>query len=302
MSSIIDMSMSKTYVSRFLSDKSIVAEYVSLLNKSGVDFFEIKTNMLRFLPKDENSGRFIFRVERKEDVELCGDFTYAVVPLELAKLCTKISKSTRVILEIRADAYSAPAMIMYAMSLRAAKHISMLRIIYDAYSYNGEDIRELIEWYKEEYMVPIDICPLNFYMTGNVTALSAESAGAEAISLTYGSNHEFTSFESFLTERSLTKSGEMTAAIISGLSEAASPFARIFGKCPCGFDTMDLLAQRLESPLADISSGKMYRIYRVRSERKHEPTESAIEKKIKSLGYDEETERCLLELIKKGKL
>lgn len=301
MSSIIDMSLSKTFVSRFFSDKKAVEEYVYLLNKSGVDYFEVKTNMLAFLPKENNSGKFIFRVEKKEDAALCGDFAYAVVPLENVKLCSKIAKSTRVILEIRADAYSAPAMIMYAMSLRAAKHISMLRIIYDAYSYSGSEIRELIKWYKEEYMVPIDVCPLNFYMTGNIAALSAESAGAEAITLTYGSNHEFTSFESFVTERSLTRGGELTSAVIGGLSESAKYFGRIFGKCPCGIDNMDLLARRLDSPLAEIETGRMYRIYRVRNEKKHETSESAVEKKIKSLGYDEEIEEYLLELLKKVK-
>lgn len=299
MSSIIDMSLSKTPVCTLYPDKNAGEEYVRLLTESGVDYFEIGTKMLEFLPKDGDLKKFILRVERKEDAALCADFGYAAVPLELAKLCTKISKTTRVILEVRADVYSAPAVIMHAMSLRAAKNISMLRIIYDAYSYNGEEINELIKWYKDKYMVPLDVCPMNFYMTGNITALCAESAGAEAVTLTYGSNIEFTSFESFIIERCLTKGGELPAAVINGISKSSKLFARIFGRLPCGIMDMDILAQRLESPLADIETGNVYRIYRPVGTKKRGASESAIEKKIKSLGYDEELEKYLLELLKK---
>lgn len=302
MSSIIDMSLSKTFISPFFSDKDIFEEYTRELTKSGVDYFEVKSNLIKYIPREDISRKYILRIEGKDDIALCGDFSYAVVPLKLAKFCTKISGLTRVILEIRADEYSAPAMIMHAMSLRAAKVISMIRIIYDAYSYNGEAIRELIKWYKGEYIIPIDICPLNFYMTGNISALSAEKAGAEAISLTYGANHEYTSVESFMTERGMFRSGIITSAVIGGLSNSADAYARIFGRVPYGVENMDLVAQRLDSPLAEIDTGRVYRIYRTIGNRKREPSESAVEKKLKSLGYDEEIEKCLLELIKKGKL
>lgn len=302
MSVIIDASLSRTPIMA-LPEKNGTIEYIRLLAECGVKYFEIDPSLLTVLEDEDLSKKYIFRVNSWENATICRKkrFAYVVIPWKLRRLCGAIAKQNRVILEINIDHYNAPAMIMCALSSKYTKSISMLRVNNYSYSPTGEEIDALLKWYKRRYMLPIDICPMNYYMTGNVCAMAAEKNGADAITLTYGRNVETTALENFLVEKFASRARDIPFEIITSMSRAIKYYFGIFLKMPYGFNNIEELSNRVECPLADISSGQMYRIYRVRRKRV-QPKENVIEKKVKSLGYDEQMEDLIIQLLDKVKI
>lgn len=302
MSVIIDASLSRTPLIPRPEKKDSYMEYVRYLEESGVKYFEISTNALVTLKNEDLSKKYIFRIDSLESAKLCNKmhFAYVTIPWEYRQLCASVSKKSKVILEINADQYNAPAMIMCAMSSKAAKSISMLRINYCIYSTTEKETVDLMEWYKKNYIVPIDVCPINYYMSGCVVAVAAEERGADALTFTYGRNVQTTSLELFMIERASAKLLSSPFEAISSISRAMQYYYEIFMKMPYGFVNIDELTGRVECPFAEASTGNIYRLYRSKTNRK-QFRKNIIEKKLESLGYEKEVQELIMQLLRKGK-
>lgn len=302
MSAIIDASLSRTPLIPMPEKRDSYMEYIRLLGESGVNYFEISTNVLMVLKNEDLSQKYIFRVDSLESAELCNkkSFAYVTIPWKYRRLCKAVSKKSKVILEINVDKYNAPAMIMYAMSSKAAKSISMLRINYYMYSTTGRETVDLIEWYKKNYIVPLDVCPINYYMSGCVVAVAAEEKGADALTLTYGRNVQTTSLELFMIERASAKLLSSPFEAVSSISRAMQYYYEIFMKMPYGYANVDVLTGRVECPLAEASTGNIYHIYRSGINRK-QFSKNIIEKKLESLGYEKEVQELIMQILRKGK-
>lgn len=303
MSAIIDASLSRTPFLPCSVKKDTVLDYLCTLAECGVKYFEIDTNSLGIIGCENLSKKYIYRVKSADDAVHCRRkrFAYVVVPWKLRELCGGISKMNSVILEINADPYCAPAMIMHALSSKSAQSISMIRVNDYSYSPKGEEIAALLKWYRGRYALPIDICPINYYMTGNVCAVTAYGSGADSVTLTYGRNVETSSLENFIVEIAASKALDIPKEVVIAMSRAVRFYLEIFMKVPYGFNSLNELSKRVESPLADISTGQMYRIFRVRSRRKQQK-ENAVDKKVRSLGYDEQIEELIIQLLDKAKI
>lgn len=303
MSAIIDISLATVPFNVRTEKKKALDSYIEALDSCGVNFFEINSSVLPLLEDEDISKRFILRVSSLSDLDLCRSvkFAYISLPIHLSCFFEELSEYNRIIAEVNSDKYSAHAMLMRASSEEYSRHISMLRLISDSVSSSGKSMTELISWYREHYMIPLDICPLNSQMTGFICASSALKSGADAITLAYGCDYYYSSLEDFYINSNIMRHTFMPKEILVGICKASGAFLELFEKAPCGIEKIGELEQRIDAPVFDIARGTRYFPYRTVKLEKNQPAE-VVRKKVKDLGYDERTEEYILELLRMARL
>ncbi len=303
MSAIIDISLATVPLAAYTDKSKALSDYIDSLVECGVDFFEISASVLPLLEGKDLSKRFILRISTLADLEICRKIKFAYVSMSINLSCfyEEISTHNRIIAEVRADRYSAPAVLLYASSEKNLPYISMIRVVGCSVTSDGKSTTELVNWFRKRCMTPIDICPLNCHMTGFICAAAAVKAGADAITLSYGCDYRYSSLEDYFINTSILRRSFMPKEILTGICKASGAFLELFEKAPCGIEKMGELEKRIESPVFDIARGMRYFPYRAAKHGVNRPAE-AVKKKVKDLGYDEQTEEYILELLRMARL
>lgn len=303
MSAIIDISIATLPLAADANRGKVLSTYVESLTACGVNYFEIDSDAVPFIDEDDLSKRFILRILSLSDLDLCRKikFAYISMPIELSCFFEEISAHNRIIAEINADKYSAPAMLLYASSEKFAPYISMIRLISDSVSSSGKSMTELVRWFRGRSMIPLDVCALNSQMTGFICAAAAVKAEADAITLAYGCDYYYSSLEDFCINSAIMHRTFMPNEILTGICKASGAFLELFEKAPCGIEKMGELEKRIEAPVFDIARGTLYYPYRIAKRGENQPTE-AVKKKVRNLGYDEQMEEYILELLRRARL
>lgn len=303
MSAIIDISLATVPLVAAPEKKKALSDYIEALTMCGVNFFEISPGVLPLLEGEDLSKRFIMRISNLSDLILCRDieFAYISLPMRLSGFFKELSARSRIIAEVNADKYSAHAMLLYASSEKFSPYISMIRLISGSVSTDGKDMTELVSFFRRHSMTPIDICPLNNQMTGFISAVGALKANADAVTLSYGCDYHYSSLEDFYINSNIMRRTFMPKEILTGICKASMAFLELFEKAPCGIEKMGELEKRIDAPVFDIARGTRYFPYRASKQGENQPAE-AVKRKIKDLGYDEQTEEYILELLRKARL
>lgn len=302
MTAIIDRALAGgSFCPEYLG-KEHITSYLEALEACGTDYIEIGADLVPLLGEEDLSQRYILHIEREEDIACCGrKFAYVSVPFALGHLIGRIGETQNVIAEITADEYSVHAELLRLRSSGLLKYISVVRVT-GCFSMFTEKMEELVSWFRENFVQSIDICPLNTGLCGCVGAIGAADAGADAVTLSFGSDKFYTSLESYYIEKHILSQSFMPKEIIEGICRASQSYVDIFCDLPCGLMQADELTSRLRTPVCNPELGIVYRTFAVRAKPEQPPKESAVQKEIESLDLESELEKAVKEAVKKANI
>ena len=297
--SINDKTLSYFPYSDLITASEILA-YTKALFACGTDYIEINRNTAILLGDTDLSENYILRITDIADIGYCKSrkFAYVTVPLFLAPYITALVPEQQVIVEICADEYSAQAMLLYIKRFSFLSKISMIRLT-GVFCDNGENMEKLIKWFRSEFFVPIDICPLNTMLTGVSDAIRAYCAGADMLTLSFGRGYYYSALEQFFVNVHIVKKRLMQGEIIKGICAASLIFSDIFGAIPTGLEQIIDTNSSITAAVFDVETGALFRPFRVVQNTRAEK-ESPITKKIQSIGLERELEDAIIDTLKKA--
>ncbi|MCM1335814.1 MAG: hypothetical protein NC237_12265, partial [Eubacterium sp.] len=265
------------------------------------DYIVVGRNVLLVMEGENLSERYIFRAEKETDLFFCRDrrFAYVCVPYSLSRHFETLSRNQNILIELFADEYSAPAILLRLKYSGVLRYISVIRLT-GFFSVENGKMKRLIRWFRSEFAQAIDICPLNRGLAGCVGAIDARDAGADAITLSFGRDYRYASLESYYIDSHILSRTYMPKEVIMGICRASSIYLEIFGTMPCGLGQLNELANRLNSPIYNIERGILYRKITIRKDERER--NAAVKRTVEELGYENELEKSILEAIKKAGL
>ncbi len=277
-----------------------LALYAKSIFSCGADYIEISTETAIHMALDDYSEKYILRATSPYDLGYCMgvQFAYVCVPLKLAPRIERLPENQQVILEINADEYSAQALILYARRYTFFRRVSAVRLT-GILDNSGDNMNKLLKWCRNNLIVPIDICPLNTMLTGVSDAVNACISGAAMITLSFGRNYYYTSLEQYLIGLHITRRTLMRDDVIRAICVASFLFAEIFSVIPTGLANIIDIDSEISTSIYDIESGIIYRPYRSRPKPHAVKTETAIDRKIRSIGLEHDIENAIIDTLKK---
>lgn len=302
MSAVIDRTLSYMPLNAEFVQKNHVFSYLNALKECGTDYIEIGRSVLPLLDGEDLSERYIFRIESETDLLYCRDrrFAYVSVPYSLSRLFQPLSWNQNILIELYADEYSAPAILLRLKSAEFLRYISVIRLT-GFFSAEVKPMEKLIRWFHGEFAQSIDICPLNKALIGCIGAIGARDAGADAVTLSFGRDFRYASLESYYIDSHILSRTLMPKEVIMGICRASTAYFEIFGSLPCGMDYLNDLEARLKSPICNPELGLLYR--RITVHKKDERTrENTVRQKIREIGLESELEQTILEAVRKAGL
>ena|GEM_PF-2027477 len=277
--------------------KQELEAYTKAVFACGADYIELNADTAKLLDAEDYSERFILNVRGTYDIGYCSAnrFAYVTIPFAFAHWIDRVPEEQPVILEVNADEYSAQAILMYLRRFSFITRIAAVRLT----GVMSDGVEALVKWCSKNYFTPVDICPLNTMMTGSADAVSAADAGASMITLSFGRGYYYTSMEQYLINVNITRRTVIKNDVVKGICAASLLFTDIFGMLPTGLASLIDTDNSVMTAVYDIESGVMFRPYRVLKNRRPQPTENTIERRIKSIGLEHDIETAILDMFKK---
>ena len=234
-----------------------------------------------------------------KDIKLCVDhkFAYVSIPADLSVFFDKLSVFQNIIAEVQSDKYSIISELLDHKEHDHFRNVSMIRLT-GILSSDEADMKALLGWCRFNFHQPIDICPLNTMLSGSSDALDAFNCGADAVSLSFGRNHYYTSFEDFLINRQIMRRSVMTPESIAALCNASLAFMKLFCTIPSGMERLAIKDNPTPSPVYDIEKGLAFRPFKP-GRRKMPDNENIIERQIRTIGLEREIEDAIIDMLKK---
>lgn len=296
---LIDRTLSYLNVNPDFVEKNEIKKYIDGVFACGADYVEINSTVLGLLEDEDFSERYILRINSVEDVKLClnYDFAYIVLPAGLSPFFKRLAQKHSIIAEIYTDEYAAVADLLTLRENSRINDISMIRLT-GVIATGQKSAESLMRWYKLNFHIPLDICPLNTMLSGSGDAIAFLNEKADAISLSFGRNHYYTALEDFIINRQILSRSFMPPELISALCSTSLAFMRIFCSIPCGMERIAVKETPVMAPVYDIEKGLVYRPFKPAS-KKQQAQENIIEKQIRTIGLEREIEEAILEMLKK---
>lgn len=272
--------------------------YANAVFGCGADYMEISSQTAAIMALDDYSDKYMLSITSSYDCGFCtsNPFAYAVVPFAKAELIDFLPPEQPIIIEINADEYSAPAIILYLHSFSFIRRVSAIRIT----GLFGDSIDTLVKWCRANLFLPVDICPLNTMMTGASDAMIAQSAGVPMLTLSFGRGYYFTALEQYIISLHIMRRTVLHKDIIKSICIASFIFTELFSVIPAGLARMLDTDGEVSASVCDIESGVLYRPYRAVQQSPRKPRgESVIDRKIKSIGLEHEIETAIIDMLKK---
>lgn len=277
-----------------------LANYAKTVLSCGADYIEISSETAINMELDDYSDRYILHISNTYDIGFCTTkkFAYVVLPLCMAGHIDKIPADQPVILEAYADEYSAHAILLYLHRFTFIRRLSAIRLT-GVFGDTDDSLAGLVAWSRANLFLPLDICPLNTMMTGVSDAITARNAGAAMITLSFGRGYYYTSLEQYIIDLHIFRRMPMGNDTIKGICAASFVFADIFCTIPTGLARILDTDSEVSAAIIDIENGRMFRPYRVGRPLSPMPRESAIDRKIKSIGLEQDIESAIIDMLKK---
>ena len=272
--------------------------YANAVFACGADYMELNTQTAALMDIDDFSEKYMLTVNGPYDAGFCtsNPFAYAVVPLKSTEYLSFLPEEQPVIVEVNADEYSAPAMLTFLHTFGFIRRISAIRVT----GLFGDSIDELVKWCRTNLYIPVDFCPLNTMMTGASDAVIAQSAGAEMLTLSFGRGYYFTALENFIINLHIMHHSRIQQDMIKAMCIASFLFTDLFSVIPAGLASMlDSGGDIGSTVVCDIEEGVTYRPLRAVRRPAETRTESVIDRKIRSIGLEQEIEDAIIDMLKK---
>ncbi len=296
---LIDRTLSYMTINKKFADKEQLLAYVNGVCSCGADYVEINSGLLDLLEGEDLSEKYILQICSVKDIKLCVDhkFAYVSIPADLFVFFDKLSVFQNIIAEVQSDKYSIISELLKHKDEDHFRNVSMIRLT-GLISADEDDMKSLVNWCHFNFHQPIDICPLNTMLSGSSDALDAFNCKADAVSLSFGRSHYYTSFEDFLINRQIMRRSVMTPEAIAALCNTSLAFMKLFGTIPSGMERLAIKDGPLMAPVYDIEKGLAFRP--VKAGRRREPDkENIIEKQIRTIGLEREIEDAIIDMLKK---
>lgn len=296
---ITDRTLSYMTINKKFTDKEALLNYINGVFSCGADYVEINSSLLDLLEDEDLSERYILQICSVKDIKLCVDrkFAYVSIPADLSVFFDKLSIFQNIIAEIQSDKYSVISELLEHKEHDHFRNVSMIRLT-GIITTDEADMKALLSWCNFNFYQPVDICPLNTMLSGSSDALDAYNCGADAVSLSFGRNHYYTSFEDFIINRQIMKRSIMPPEEIAALCNASLAFMKLFSSIPSGMERLAIKDGPAPSPVFDIEKGLAFRP--VKPGRRKEPDkENIVERQIRTIGLEREIEDAIIDMLKK---
>lgn len=296
---LIDKTLSYLPVPADFIEREQLMKYIDGIFNCGADYIEINTSIIDLLENVDLSKKYILRIKSLADLKMCldYDFAYVVLPIALTPFYSKLSLRHNIIAEIHADEYSVLSYLLTLKESSRFNNISMIRLTGNIAT-GAESAASFMKWYRRNLHIPVDICPLNTMLSGSGDAIAFYRENADAITLSFGSNHYYTAFEDFLINRQILNRSFMPQEVISALCSASLAFMKIFSSLPCGMERIAAKDNAAMAPVFDIEKGILYRPFKP-SQKKNKSEENVIERQIRTIGLEREIEDAIIDMLKK---
>ncbi|MBR1831781.1 MAG: hypothetical protein IJ784_05025 [Ruminiclostridium sp.] len=271
--------------------------YANAVFNCGADYMEVNTRTASLMALDDYSDKYMLTINSTFDCGFCtsNPFAYAVVPFSKASFIDFLPQEQPIIIEINADEYSAPAVILFLHSFDFIRRVSAIRIT----GLFGDSIDTLVKWCRANLFLPVDICPLNTMMTGASDAIIAQNAGASMLTLSFGRGYYFTALEQYIISLNITRRTVLHKDVIKAICIASFIFTDLFSVIPAGLARMLDTDGEVTGTVYDLESGVLYRPYRAMQRPPKPQGDSLIDRKIKSIGLEHEIETAIIDMLKK---
>ena len=297
--SLIDRTLSYMTINQKFADKEALMAYINGVFSCGADYVEINSSLLPLLEGEDLSEKYILQICSVKDIKLCVDqrFAYVSIPASLSVFFEKLAVFQNIIAEVQSEKYAVLSEMLDHMEHEHFKNVSMIRFT-GLISCDESDMKSLIDWCRMNFHQPIDICPLNTMLSGSSDAIDALNCGADAISLSFGRNHYYTSFEDFIINRQIMRRSVIPPEGIAALCNTSLAFMKLFSSIPSGMERLAIKDGPLMAPVYDIENGIAFRPFRP-GKRKETEKENIIEKQIRTIGLEKEIEDAIIDMLKK---
>lgn len=296
---LTDRTLSYMNINQKFADKESLLNYINGVFSCGADYVEINSGLLELLDGEDLSEKYILQICSVKDIKLCVDhkFAYVSIPADLSVFFDKLSVFQNIIAEVQSDKYSIISELLDHKEHDHFRNVSMIRLT-GLLSSDEADMKALLGWCRFNFHQPIDICPLNTMLSGSSDALDAFNCDADAVSLSFGRNHYYTSFEDFLINRQIMRRSVMTPESIAALCNASLAFMKLFCTIPSGMERLAIKDGPTPSPVYDIEKGLAFRPFKP-GRRKLPDNENIIERQIRTIGLEREIEDAIIDMLKK---
>ena len=277
--------------------KAELEAYAKAVFSCGTDYLEINAATAKLLDADDYSEKYILNIRSSFDLGFCAvmKFAYVTIPFAFAGWIDKVPDDQPIILEVCADEYSAQAILLYLRRFTFIRRIAAVRLT----GIMGDNADALVKWCKANYFTPVDLCPLNTMMTGASDAVIAADAGVSMLTLSFGRGYYYTALEQYLINVNITRRTVIKTEVIKGICVASLLFTDIFGMIPTGLANLADTDTETMTAVFDAESGVMFRPYRVMRRNSYQPRENIVERRIKSIGLEQDIETAILDMLKK---
>lgn len=296
---IIDRTLSFLPISPEHIEKNSLLKYIENIFKCGADYVEIGSDIVKVLGDIDYSERYIFKIRKTTDMALAVNrrFAYVTIPVQFVTLFSKQKNPQNIIAEIFTNEYAVLSELLRLKNYKHLNSISLIRLT-GIVSSTQRNIESLLSWYKANFFIPLDICPINSMLTGTGDAIGFLKAGVDSISLSFGRNHFYTALEDFLINMHILKRTPMPPETISAVCSASLEFLKIFGTIPSGMERIAEKDNPSLAPVYNIENGMVFRPFKP-SKKANSERPSVIERQIKTIGLEREIEDAILEMLKK---
>lgn len=296
---IIDRTLSFLPINCERIEKNSLLKYIENIFKCGADYVEIGNDVVEILGDIDYSERYIFKVRKTTDMALAVNrkFAYITIPIQFVSIFSRQQRPQNIIAEIYTNEYAVMSELLRLKSYKHLNSISLIRLT-GIISSTQKNTESLLSWYKANFFIPLDICPINSMLTGTGDAIGFLKAGIDSISLSFGRNHFYTALEDFLINMHILKRTPMPPETISAICSASLEFLKIFGAIPSGMERIAEKDNPTLAPVYNIENGMVFRPFRP-SKKTITEKPSVIERQIKTIGLEREIEDAILEMLKK---
>ncbi len=190
---MIDNSLCDSNFAEGVTSAGIIS-YISALRDYGISYNEITPETLSLLPESHDCGGIILRIRDKSELAAANSrrFGYVCIPEELWQHARRIDSPVMLECEPHGSDF-----LLYTIELNSrinCRNISLLRIK-DDFDIDGLRFAGRLALYKRESMIPMDICPTDGKLTAVSTLISAAAAGADSVTMRFGSFGEYAELE-----------------------------------------------------------------------------------------------------------
>ncbi|MCH5323843.1 MAG: hypothetical protein J1E39_01395 [Eubacterium sp.] len=169
---------------------SQIVTYINALHEYGIAYNEISTGTLELLPVGYDCKNIILRVTDEAELPMANTcrFGYVCLPERLWNYAGDIDSP--VMLELSPHGSNFLLYALNAFSKGELTNISALRIK-DDFDMEAYQLSATIEIYKNDALLPLDICPTDGKLTAVSSLISAAAAGADSVTMRFGSCGEY---------------------------------------------------------------------------------------------------------------